>query len=43
VTISLLDSRGLDHSPEEAMIHRTYNNWVATLEKDIQKLVGARL
>ena len=47
VTISLLDSRGLDHNPhvpgKGPTIHRSYNNWVTNLEKDIQRLVGARL
>ena len=47
ITISLLDSAGLDHQPNNPakgpMIHRTYNTWVNNLEQDIKRLVGARL
>ncbi len=47
VSIRLLDSSGLNYQPvgtgQGPMIHRTYNNWVTKLERDIQMLVGAQL
>lgn len=47
VSINLVDSSGLDYQAngtgQGPMIHKTYNNWVANLERDIQMLVGAQL
>lgn len=46
VSIAHVDSSGLDYrlSPGSGnpLVHRTYNGWVANLERDIQALAGPR-
>lgn len=43
ITVRHLDSTGLDYSEYGPSIHRTYNNWMANLEREILVVAGGML